>query len=372
MGVDPDDLWGRSGNTYNLLYKAVEVNSEIALLMLDYGANPNNEVGYSPFLLALATDDLKLVEKFLEKGADPLKSTHEDITTVVWREKYIRSVSRQSRKTFALKWVWERGNEKLKALFCRYKYCPDDSIIDIDGYTMKRALNHGKVGIAKKLFANGATLDSLDDKKSLASFPFIFSMLRDPVSLDFILENGADPNKRNSDEATPLLYAFVDSFLMYVCIDCKTYDYSYVYHHFERNYQKRIYNILSLLLQHGADPNIPSAMGFTPLYAAIFGGNLEMVELLLQNGAHTKLPRGGRYSHQIYASEIIPLSGSIHIVPYREEIPVVWEKILQLLEKYDPETPHRKKVEKMLPRIIHRIDEKYYSNIVEYVKNVRK
>ena len=44
------------------------------------------------------------------------------------------------------------------------------------------------------------------------------------------------------------------------------------------------------LLKAGADPNIATTKGYTPLMMAVFKGNVEIVKLLLANGAESKKP----------------------------------------------------------------------------------
>jgi ankyrin repeat protein len=45
-------------------------------------------------------------------------------------------------------------------------------------------------------------------------------------------------------------------------------------------------NIVKALLEHGAAVNEPSNQGLTPLYWAVRGGHVDVVKLLLQNGAN--------------------------------------------------------------------------------------
>jgi ankyrin repeat protein len=48
--------------------------------------------------------------------------------------------------------------------------------------------------------------------------------------------------------------------------------------------------LLSLLLEHGADPNLPNALGNYPILSAIISGRLALVELLLRYGARLDIP----------------------------------------------------------------------------------
>jgi ankyrin repeat protein len=44
-------------------------------------------------------------------------------------------------------------------------------------------------------------------------------------------------------------------------------------------------NIVRMLLEHGADPNVSEAGGFTPLQTASASGNTDLVRLLMEHGA---------------------------------------------------------------------------------------
>ena len=56
--------------------------------------------------------------------------------------------------------------------------------------------------------------------------------------------------------------------------------------------------VLDLLLHSGADPDLRGQAlgGVAPIHAAVFGGNLEGVELLLTAGAEVDLPQGGGFT----------------------------------------------------------------------------
>lgn len=48
-------------------------------------------------------------------------------------------------------------------------------------------------------------------------------------------------------------------------------------------------DLVNLLLQHKANPNIADSSGTTPLFWAVKTGNKELVEILIKNGADTTL-----------------------------------------------------------------------------------
>lgn len=87
-------------------------------------------------------------------------------------------------------------------------------------------------------------------------------------TVDFLLKRGANPNQRDSRTRTPLGWAIGAS---------RT----------EVPHETRV-QICKRLLQGGADPNlkVSSQEGYTPLHDAAFGGESEMVSLLLAAGAN--------------------------------------------------------------------------------------
>ena len=99
--------------------------------------------------------------------------------------------------------------------------------------------------------------------------------LYDEGTVNFLLENGVDPNVSDSKGRLPLVHAAMGG-----------------------------YNpIVQALLEHGADPNAEDALGRTPLYVALMpekgeGGDESLLELLLSYGAnvnkeHQYSRRGG-------------------------------------------------------------------------------
>jgi ankyrin repeat protein len=70
-------------------------------------------------------------------------------------------------------------------------------------------------------------------------------------------------------------------------------------------------NVVAVLLEYGADPNIPNAFGWTPLHLAcqIDTRNKRIAELLLEHGAcpHV-LTRDGRSPMDLLADSVDPAS----------------------------------------------------------------
>jgi ankyrin repeat protein len=163
------------------------------------------------------------------------------------------------------------------------------------------ALLNGQVGLATELLERGADPNLADDYKRGALFaaielrnfnhekyPFLYDDGRDPLDLiKALLAKGANPNQRT--ETTPVhgLMQFDGS---WVNFDGQT--------PFIRAALSGDIQVMRLLLEHGADPNIATAQGSTALMAASGinwipaqtytrseAGYVEAVKLCLERGA---------------------------------------------------------------------------------------
>lgn len=86
---------------------------------------------------------------------------------------------------------------------------------------------------------------------------------------------------------------------------------------------KRSPKLISLLITEGADINIQDDLGATPLTYAAFNGNIETLELLLQQGARKDLVTHDGY---LTAAHFGRIGTSEHSDPEKTE------KILELLK----------------------------------------
>lgn len=112
----------------------------------------------------------------------------------------------------------------------------------------------GKPEVIKLLLDKGADIDSFNNS---GNTPLIVAANRGEIeTIEVLLKHGANINKRKGGDSTAL---------------------SRGVHHI---------NVVKLLLDGGADPNIADEFGKTPLwYASAYKGNINIVNLLLENGA---------------------------------------------------------------------------------------
>ena len=132
---------------------------------------------------------------------------------------------------------------------------------DPDAVQVSRALRNGDRELVLKLI--GEHPECLNARGPDGSSPLMFAVLyADSGLVEKLLDLGADPNRKNDAQATALMWAA---------------------NHFDKT---------KALLQHGADVNVMSVEGRTPLLIASgVAGNSAIVKLLLDHGANPN-PKG--------------------------------------------------------------------------------
>src|SRR5215471_16087254 len=149
----------------------------------------------------------------------------------------------------------------------------------------------------KQSFSKTAAEDPklLNARGPEGSTPFMYAVLySDAATLERLLKQGADPNKRNDANATALMWAATDFEKTKVLVD----------HGADINARSNDFRtplmiaairqgnaaVVKLLLDHGANPN-PNARPLSessPLIQAATAGDAEMMRLLLDHGADVK------------------------------------------------------------------------------------
>ena len=106
--------------------------------------------------------------------------------------------------------------------------------------------------------------------------------------VQILLDAGADPNKANKKEFTPLHYARGQRDVVQLLLDRGVgpnqawMDGRTTLHYAAYEGHK---DVVQLLLDRGADPNNAARNGWTPLHDASYGGRKELVQILLSRDA---------------------------------------------------------------------------------------
>ncbi len=186
----------------------------------------------------------------------------------------------------------QKGSLSLTKLLLDNKANPN--MFDLDGYTpLHIAAESGNLSIAKLLIESGALVNErkIDDRlNSSGMTPLIstFIPLQDWSKLSderlniikLLLEHKADPNLMTYAGE----YEFNPSAAIHIIID----------HYWESSeedslqnlYVQRIENVVRLLLKYGANPNLQRPDGITPLHIAVQKESVSITKLLLDSSAN--------------------------------------------------------------------------------------
>ena len=178
-------------------------------------------------------------------------------------------------------------------------------------FPLPAALYKRHLRVANLLFRHGAVVDVRGDDQNA---PLYAASGQGQVdTMRWLLDHGADPNARGDHGGTPLFYAAYAMQFEAVQVLLE--------HDADINAQKaagttplywvisncslkgKFVDMVRLLLEHGADPDICDDYDKTPLHAASHCGALEAARLLLIHGAKVDVKdRNGKTPFQVAAS----------------------------------------------------------------------
>ena len=246
----------------NFLNVTVE-HPELFIKILNLGADPNiqNRNGYTPIARASRNGDKELVQLLIQKGAD----------------------------------------------------------VNIKTNSSSTPLHHASFGnhieIVQLLLQNGAKVNIKNQDAQTPLYQASLNVTKDVISLlldviSLLLKNGADPNIANNNGTLPLhnvcLYGNEDmaKLLLKYGANINEVNVNNETPLFMASLNKREH-IISLLLKKGADPNIKNHMHISPLHHASRGAdNPEIISLLLQYGANIEATTDKQETPLYWASEI--------------------------------------------------------------------
>ncbi len=231
------------------LQKVLQGHPETASELLKHGADPNKPSGQGrlPLHLVAEIGDIACAEILIERGAD--------------------LNARGAQQSTALHWAAAKGCEELSKLLLTHG--ADVNAADALGWTpVFLASAEGFDSVVKLLLEHGANTTATVNGKdvTLATGTNLNEKLTHAVedgnfdAAKSAIDAGADVNCKFRDGWSPLLSA-------------------------SKEYSK----IVELLLANGADSNIPSDRGYTPLMRAAGNGSAEIVRMLLAAGANVDM-----------------------------------------------------------------------------------
>lgn len=223
--------------------KSVLTIFSLLFLLIELNAQDNPD-----FIKAVLKGDVKKVESMLNAGVSANSSSNGESALI-----HCAKVNSS----------WSTSLSILKLLL---KHGADmNAWAIVEGTALTISITSGNIDFVKTLVENGVDVNFRHQYLVPAIFFAANSKHRNEI-LKILLENGADPNDRNSDSMTPLMLTSMTNNLD----GCK------------------------ILIEHGADVNVQREKklgGEAPLFYAVQSGYFDIVKLLCDNGANVKLKK---------------------------------------------------------------------------------
>lgn len=228
----------------------------------------------TPYRVALITGDSYKIGALLKKGAQPdftssvndlrrmLKAKNYDAAAVLM--KYAEENGINVGEAFpTMASAIKEGNEKLITFLIDFgKMNPSDDNPETGRPYLLDIAMLGNQELLKTFVSAGAPIDSRDSKGLNAAMLVIRTQgEKGSGMVNFLLQNGLDPNSQDKQGNSLLVYAINTGSVPLV--------------------QK--------VLENGADVNLRNGRGRTPLFTSAESNNIEMVKLLLEYGANPKI-----------------------------------------------------------------------------------
>jgi ankyrin repeat protein len=299
----------QADGTTALQWAAHRDDLEMAELIIGAGADVNaaNHYGVTPLSLACTNGSAAMVERLLKAGANPnaVQQTGETALMTASRSGNVEMVNlllthgadvndRETRRgQTALMWAVEQKHpEVARALI---EHGADVHAQSASGFTpLLFAAQQGNLDSIETLLAAGVDVNETSPRWGNALVAAT-SRGHEKIAL-ILLEKGADPNTADGDGITALHYALLEGLAAL----------GSAAEHLGTNahlYRPNMRELVKALLERGADPNAQlratriqgsggarvSMAGTTPLLAASTAADVALVRLLIEKGADPQL-----------------------------------------------------------------------------------
>ncbi|WP_342189704.1 ankyrin repeat domain-containing protein [Spiroplasma endosymbiont of Dilophus febrilis] len=241
-------------NSLSLLYYAIDTGDiQIVKLLIDNGADVNfqDENGLTPLHFAIEnaidTGDIQIVKLLIDNGADPnvLDCNNDFISplhyAIIKNKKEVVEVLLKSKNIKN-----KINNKSYLNIGCLH-------------WISLNSKNINNLEIAELLIDNGADVNLQDENDATPLYYAISTNNKEMVQL--LINKGANIKNITKNGLTPLYYAII--------LDNK--------------------EMVQLLIEKGANVNMQDENGLTPLHFAIEENNQEMVQLLINNNADVNI-----------------------------------------------------------------------------------
>ncbi|MFP4364222.1 MAG: ankyrin repeat domain-containing protein [Spirochaetia bacterium] len=294
-GADPNKIDTRD---IGALHTAAGDNdTELMQLLIDHGADVNLsvDVAFTPLHLAARDNRTEAVKLLIEKGADVNAGAEKNWTPL--------HPCGETNSLDAVKILLDAGADPDVGIH-DYQEFPEQ-----EEYSQKSlwpppvyfALIHGSFEMARLLAEKGASMEFNEVGRNYVHIICDHSSEENQEqaleTLKFFLQKGADPNKgefhskEKESVSPPLAYAVwnnrIDIAKILLQNGAKTEITFNTWSLVNQAAAESNREVLQLLLEHGADPDVPNGDNQTALHSALYQENVDpkIIEILLKHGA---------------------------------------------------------------------------------------